>query len=148
MTENSNLPNREDKVRELLPDEREALIRALENDGTFPDGVMPYDSLFALELVWLRTDGVAGLTAVGHLLAVELRKGDRLERAQQKLKEWGPTVGQGAWLEWALADGAWTVYMKWSSDFRGEPGEACLRDFDPLTAVIEASRQTPWELEE
>jgi|SRR5690606_3455608 len=138
----------------LSNEEQAVLVKALESDGVV---AQPFVSRFIeLGLAWpevSRGDEIY-LTQAGHIVATFIKENierKRLETALEKLKEWKVAAGE-RWLdhEFTLkSSGNWVVSLFWFiGKWLDESETKHASSPDPLTAVIEASKQTPWILEE
>lgn len=143
---------------ELTDEEKAALTAALDGGQDDDLTIKQWQRLADLGLVvW---EHAWELTPAGQIVATLLKREARLERAKAKLIEWEQTADENrqenpvaacATLVWEPSHG-WYATVEWAErDERLGPHSVNTcgpADDDPLTAVIEASKRTPWPVEE
>lgn len=140
----------------LTDEEKAALIDALEAEGREVVG-LSHQAMIRLDaiglIVYHQSTRRGCLATAGQIVAELLKKESRLERAREKLKEWATKarVTGFEWTDWTMSETSrkgtlrFSVVLTWWDQ---GARDWCQRDPDPLTAVIEASKRTPWPLEE
>lgn len=133
----------------LLPEERAALVHALENGGRVEPTWRRDGGSFVSGLYFQNWDSDEWrLTRAGHIVATLLRDAppSDITRAQELLREWREAAGSG-YYDYLLSlqpNDSWRCKLRYFTGAMLSITDAVSRACDPLAAVRAAIAMTPW----